>query len=347
MEADGAGILRLRGRTPLAGREHRGLMVLLDPAIAGGTYIMSGLRPALVPPQALEPEPLHLPAVRARHEIPALVRGLVLALDAREPLDRRCRAEQDLRPPREGPRAGFGKRDRIAFLVGRGRIGIHLVEEEVPRRHRAQADRAVGAGDDQDAGRELLRQHRIAGVARARRLHPLPQRRTFADQRIDALAREPLGKLDGRLHRQHRSWRVVDDVANPVVAGFREPDLRRLHHHDAARRVGRRQRIRDRPDVGRAVGAIAARLGRGARAEQSVPVRPFRDRQRRVGPEPIPPGLAKLLGAIERDQLSETRVELRRARRGGRGHAPLRSSEPRGRPRRGRPRSARQHVPAS
>ena len=73
MKADGAGILRLGGRTPLAGREHRGLMVFLDPAIAGGTYIMSGLRPALVPPQALEPQPLHLPAVRARHEIPALV----------------------------------------------------------------------------------------------------------------------------------------------------------------------------------------------------------------------------------------------------------------------------------
>ena len=347
MEADGAGILRLRGRAPLAGREHRGLVVLLDPAVAGGTYIMCGLGPALVPAQPLEPEPLHVPAMRARHEIPALVRGLVFALDAREPLDRRRRAEQDLRPPREGARARFGERDRIAFLVGRGRIGIDLVEEQVPRRHRAQADRAVGAGDDQNARRELLRQHRVAGVARARRLHPLPQRRTFADQRIDALAREPLGKLDGRLHRQHRSWRVMDDVADPVVAGFREADLRRLHHHDAPRRMGRRQRVHDRAHVGRAIGAIAPWLGRRARAEQSMPVRPFRDRQRRIGPEPVAPGLAKLLGAVERDQLSETRVELRRVRRGGRGHAPLRSSAPRGRPRRGRPRSAPRHAPAS
>ena len=42
------------------------------------------------------------------------------------------------------------------------------------------------------------------------------QRRTLRDQRIDALLREPLGQLDGGLHRQHRPRFMVDDVTEPV-----------------------------------------------------------------------------------------------------------------------------------
>ena len=168
MEADRAGIGAFRGGPPLAGLEHGGLVVLLDPAVAGLAYIVCGLGLALVPAQPLELEPLHVPAMRARHEVAALVRGLVLPLDPREPLDRRRRGEEHLAPPRERARPRLGQRNRIAFLVGRGRIGIDLVEKQVARRHRAQADRAVGAGDDQQPCRELLRQHRVAGVARAR-----------------------------------------------------------------------------------------------------------------------------------------------------------------------------------
>ena len=39
-------------------------------------------------------------------------------------------------------------------------IGVHLVEEQEPRRHRAQPDRAVRSGQHQDAAGEFLRQHR-------------------------------------------------------------------------------------------------------------------------------------------------------------------------------------------
>src|SRR5690606_28956428 len=72
VEPDRAGIPRLGHRPPLAGGKHCRLVVLLDPTIAGGAYIMCRLGPALVPAQPLESEPLHLPAVRAGHEVAAL-----------------------------------------------------------------------------------------------------------------------------------------------------------------------------------------------------------------------------------------------------------------------------------
>jgi hypothetical protein len=40
--------------------------------------------------------------------------------------------------------------------------------------------------------------HGVAGFARALRLDPVAERRTLRDQRIDALAREPLGEFDDR-----------------------------------------------------------------------------------------------------------------------------------------------------
>jgi hypothetical protein len=99
MEADRAGILRLRGWAPFAGREHGGLVVLVDPGATRNAFIMCRFGLCLVPVQPLEVEPLHLSAMRTRDEIPALVRGLVFALDAREPMNGRRRAEQDLRAP--------------------------------------------------------------------------------------------------------------------------------------------------------------------------------------------------------------------------------------------------------
>ena len=103
--------------------------------------IRRGLGLALLPAQPLELQPLHGLRSAGRHEVAPLVGGLVLALDPREAVDRRGRGEEHLAPLREGQRPRLGERDRIAFLVGRGRIGVDLVEEEVARRHRAQADR--------------------------------------------------------------------------------------------------------------------------------------------------------------------------------------------------------------
>jgi len=43
------------------------------------------------------------------------------------------------------------------------------------------------------------------------------------DRRVDALPRVPLGELDGGLHREGRSRRLVDDEAKEAAAGFRRP----------------------------------------------------------------------------------------------------------------------------
>ena len=73
------------------GVQNRRLVVLLDAAVAGAALVMRALGPPLVPAQPLELQPLHVPAVRAWHEIPLLVRGLVFPLDARDPVDGRRR----------------------------------------------------------------------------------------------------------------------------------------------------------------------------------------------------------------------------------------------------------------
>ncbi len=177
--------------------------------------------------------------MRARHEEPALVAGLELPLDPAQPPDRRRRDQEHLAPMGEGQRPRLGQRHRVAFLVGRGRIGVDLVEEDVARRGRAQPDRRVRPGHDQDAAREFLRQHRVAGVAGARRFDPLPQFRALVDQRIDPLARVAFRQFHRRLDRQHRPRRLVDRESNPVVSSFRRADLSSLHEHDPLGRIAR------------------------------------------------------------------------------------------------------------
>lgn len=84
--------------------------------------MMCGLWLSLVPAQSLELQLLHVPAMRARHEIAALVGGLVFPLDPGDAMDRRRRPEQDLRTPREGRRPRLRERNRIALLTGAGDI---------------------------------------------------------------------------------------------------------------------------------------------------------------------------------------------------------------------------------
>ena len=90
--------------------------------------------PGPCPARQLELEILLLAAVRARHEEPPLIRRLVLPLDPRQPLDRRRRHLKHLAPPGEGPRARFRQRHRLAFLIGRRRIGVDIVERHCWRR---------------------------------------------------------------------------------------------------------------------------------------------------------------------------------------------------------------------
>jgi hypothetical protein len=263
------------GRPPFAALQHRRLVVFRDCRVAALAVIFRRFRLALLPAQPFELQPLHRPAMRARHEEPPLIARLVLPLDAAQPPDGRRRDQEHLAPMGEGQRPCLCQRDRIAFLVGRGRIGIDLVEEDVPRRSRAQTDRRVRPGHDQDAAREFLRQHRVARIARARRFDPLPKLRAFVDQRVDPLSRVPFRQFHRGLDRQHRARRLVDREPDPVVARLCRTDLRRLHEDDPLCRIAGRQPVHDLAHVGRARGAIPARLGRCAAREHPVPVRPF------------------------------------------------------------------------
>ena len=134
------------GRPPFARLQHRRLVVLGDRLSRSPR---SDIPPSpgwpFSPAQPLELQPLHLAAMRARHEEPPLVARLELPLDPAQAPDRRRRDQEHLAPMGEGQRPRLGQRDRVAFLVGRGRIGVDLVEEDVARRRRAQPDRRVRA----------------------------------------------------------------------------------------------------------------------------------------------------------------------------------------------------------
>ena len=230
----------------------------------------------------------------------------------------------------EGERARLGERHRIAFLVGGGGVSVHLVEEDVAGRHGPEADRRVGARHHEHAARKVLRQLRVAGVPRPRGLDALPQRRAFLDQRIDALAGVALGKLHGGLDRQHRPRRVMHHEADEAVARFRRAHLCGLHEHHPLDRIAGRERVHDRAHVRRAVGAVAAGLGRRAGRQPAVRVRPRGDRERRVRRQPAAPRVDEILRAVERCELNRRQRGPRRARRGGRGHGPPEPSAWRG-----------------
>ena len=61
----------------------------------------------------------------------------------------------------EGGGAAFGQADRVALTVDVERVGVDLVEEQEPRRHRAEADGAVGARENQLPTGKAFRQYRI------------------------------------------------------------------------------------------------------------------------------------------------------------------------------------------
>ena len=299
VEADGMRIDRNRRRPPFALLQHLRSCDARRWASRSPRRIGRRFGLALRPAQAFKLQPLHRPAMRAGHEVPALVAGLELPLDPAQAPDRRGRDHEHLAPVREGRGPRLGQRDRIAFLVGRGRIGVDLVEKDVARRHRPQAGGRVGTGQHQDAAGEFLRQHRVARIARPGRIDPFAQGRTVRDQRIKPPARGAFGHLDRRQHRQHRPRRMVDHKADPVVASLRRADLCGLHERDALRRVARRQRIHDLAQVGRAGRAIPPGFGAGPRRQPAVLVRPFRHRQVRVGPHAPAPGAQDVLGPVK------------------------------------------------
>jgi hypothetical protein len=63
--------------------------------------------------------------------------------------------------------------------------------------------------------------------------------------------------------------------------------------------IAERQPVHDLAHVGCAHSAVSPRLGRGPARKHPVPVRPFRYRQVRVGPQPAAPCAQDLARAVE------------------------------------------------
>ena len=231
--------------------------------------------------------------------IAPLVAGLEFPLDAAQPPNGGRRDQQRLAPMREGQRARLGQRNRIPFLIRRGRIGIDLVQKQISRRGRAQPHRRVRPGHDQNAARELLGQHRIARIPRPRRFDPLAQLGAFLDQRINPLARVAFCQFHRRLDRQHRPRRVMHHEADEAVARFGRAHLGGLHEHHPLHRAHGRERIHDLAHIGRARCPVPPGLSRGARAEPAMLVRPLRDRQVRVRPNAPRPLTQQVLCTVE------------------------------------------------
>ena len=244
---------------------------------------------ATFPAQLLKAQPLPVPAVRTRHEVAPLVGGFVFPFDGADAGNRRRRHNEDLAPGK-CPGTGLGQRHRIALAIDVDRITIDLVEEEIPHRHRTQADRAVRASHHQHATAKLLGQNRIAGVAAPGRRDQLTQDRRFINQRINALLRVALGHFDGGPDRHHGTGGVVNHVADPVRSHLGRTELGRLHEYHPFDRRGRRQAIHDLFQIRRAAGAPPPRFRRGFRGQHAMPVGPLRHRQQRIRDEPLPPG---------------------------------------------------------
>src|ERR1017187_8573842 len=275
--------ISFRAGAPLAARQHRLLLMVANRLAAVFADVNRTLRVALWPPQLREFQYLELAARRTRHPVLPLVALLIRRLDPAHAGDLRCRYQKHF-AARECARARHRQRDRVALALHITWVSVHLVEEQISRRHRPKADRAVRAGHHQDAPRKILRQHGVAGIARSRIADELPQDFRLLDQRIYALLRVALGHLDGGLHSHHRPRRLVDDVSHPVVAALRAADLRALHEHRTLDERHGRKAIHDLAQIGRSLRAPAPVLCGRALREPAIAVGPLRNRKQRVRP---------------------------------------------------------------
>ena len=159
--------LRLGGRHPCRAIRlvhHLGLVALGDGFITVFADITRRFRPARLPAQAFELQPLQAAAMRTGNMVSLLIRQLVFPLDPREALHGRGRGQKQLAPMPEADRARLGQRDGVALAIEIARIGVDLIEKHPARRHRAQADGAVRAGQDQLPARKPLAEDRVAAV---------------------------------------------------------------------------------------------------------------------------------------------------------------------------------------
>ena len=98
-------------------------------------------------------------------------------------------------------------------------------------------------------------------ISRAGGSDTITQRRRFLQQWVNALARETLGQFYGGLHREHRCWHVMKDIAQPIITCLGRAHLRALHEYNPPRRMHGRKRIHHITQLGRAACAPGAGFG--------------------------------------------------------------------------------------
>ena len=224
-----AGALAGSGGHPAAGGEHGGFVVLQDFAAVVRADVAHGawhvvVRFVFVPAQAVGCLGAHLQrlvfaAVWAGHMVDAGVALQVAGFDLAEVLDGGGAGFQHLAPGK-GAGALFGQDDGGAFAVHVLRVGVGLVQEQVAHGHGAQAGGAVGTGHNQHAAGKVFHQGGVGIVAAAVFADLAAQGGRFFEHGGDALAAESLGHVGGGLHAHDGAGLVVDDVAQPVVAGL-------------------------------------------------------------------------------------------------------------------------------
>ena len=151
-------------RSPLAPLEHHRLVMVLDSPLARHAKISRGFRIFALPADTRELQHLVVIAERARHPVPPLIRFFVSRFNPAGSGSERRRAQEDLAACK-GSGSRHREHDRIAFSVHIERIGIDLIQKQVPRRHRTQSDRTVRTGHHQDAAGKFLRKNGVAAIA--------------------------------------------------------------------------------------------------------------------------------------------------------------------------------------
>src|ERR1035441_1072381 len=147
-------------RLPSSSRKHPMLLVVLDLARAMLTNVLGTLGFAPRPAQLRKFESLKLLAMGAWHLIVALVAIFERRLNATRSGNLRGGDHKDF-PPRDGSRSGQRDVARVTFPIHVSWISIHLVKEQIARRHRAQSDRTVGSRHDENAAWKLFGEHGI------------------------------------------------------------------------------------------------------------------------------------------------------------------------------------------
>ena len=221
---------RRRG-APLAALNHPPLLRCRDPHPAPLARIARRIGIIITPLDVPPLQVLHVPTIRARHEISALITLQEHALHPAEILHRGCGARNDLPVPviLSPPDAQL---DLITLGAGRRRVTVDLIKQDHPATDPPEPSRRVRADQAQAPPRKLLLQNRVGAIFRLRLAHHTLQARRVTQHRGNLLLRVTLSVLNRRLHDHDRARILVNMERSNVIQDLRVPNTGTLHNSD-------------------------------------------------------------------------------------------------------------------